>query len=1309
MKPESSLGRGNPTPRILVNSHPSAGLLAMTGFCARVALHAILALAGLLAIHPAARADAWRQERFIIGTWWDPCQESAGGDSSKMDDDVAGFVTAIDAYINLFTGTQLPSLIDHRSDGMKRALGIVALARSERLDADPRYLVSDERACRLSNHPLPTDYDTSVAFFYKTQGGGGGLSDEEAERLYGFRIVDEPASADADTVTAWIELFKTYSPEQLAYINLYGRGGPFASDAAYEAYLDRFLLDPSATRRPDVVSYDFYPLHADGTFFPNYFYTMSAVRQRAGRRPIWAYPMSNHHSSQGVEFVDAQEEHMRLTAFCPIAYGAKGLIWFTYELKLSNPPNCEGDYCKAPVINCDSLTAKYYSMQRINHYLDKVLGPVVMGSEYLGVWHKTFPAAEALPASEQLYANNAPVVRYLTRDEVMVAAFRDTSDATCYYLLLVNKSLGSKSVIAWLKGDYQNHVELAPSVVGYAGSTTYTPATTVYSENETRFGFILEAGEGRLVRVTNVLNPRTSVTALDFDGDGRADTNRKDADGRWLIDCSLDGLGIADTLDGYGGADWQAAPADYDGDGRADLAVLTSDGRWGIDYRWDGFEGIEPGDWTGPIFAGGPLKPAPADYDGDGKADLGVLHTAVGTWDIDYSSNGFGTVDTSYSGYPNLPAPADFDGDGRGDLATYGPSGGLAHWLINDSEDGLGGLPEIVCERASSEPTEAPAPADYDGDGKADLGLTDGLGHWIIDYSGNGYAANCADSSLSGYAAANSHPAPGDFDRDGRADLSVRYDCGSWRVDYAQNGFQGLESPEYPGFGSGVSGVSAVSDLSAEVAGSHSVVLTWSSPGPALAVCGAGEFEIRRSNTVITTENWNSATLCSTAEPMPLPGSPGTPQCVSVTGLAPGTPYYFALKTWDRGGNWTVASNNASITTRTSGGEVYCEGDGLMAEGGDDGAWVLENTLDAGSAADVYRFRTAIEAVGGRYEVRLRQRGGAEVGLKGLTCATVDYSAGSDVLVAPDGVRLVTTAAVTTVKNHSGLDVTAWMTGTQPKALIARRGEVLTVGLGDPGIASQGIVVELGGYSAASSEAAGLVVRALGEDGQWREASRIRPRRLFDTFFAQTLGSDSLRIEIREDCAVKSIKKVSSSELATPQALSLSQASHSSTGDVSSVLSAGSGSGLAMASGDTLLAAFTAIKVPAGKERRLVLGLRTSVPGTTTASRRLGEAASAAAPPTYETTLGPARPNPSRGTVTIGYSLAEETPVSIRVYNVAGRLVTTLVQGPGEAGPHEVVWDARDDGGRTVAAGVYFYTMTAGSWQSQRKVVFLER
>jgi flagellar hook assembly protein FlgD len=77
--------------------------------------------------------------------------------------------------------------------------------------------------------------------------------------------------------------------------------------------------------------------------------------------------------------------------------------------------------------------------------------------------------------------------------------------------------------------------------------------------------------------------------------------------------------------------------------------------------------------------------------------------------------------------------------------------------------------------------------------------------------------------------------------------------------------------------------------------------------------------------------------------------------------------------------------------------------------------------------------------------------------------------------------------------------------------------------------------------------------------------------------------------------------------------------------------------------------------------------------------------------------------------VTIAYSLARPASARLRIYNVAGRLVRTLVNEAQEAGPHEVVWDGRSNAGATVGSGVYFYRLEAEGWQSERKVVVIQR
>ena len=85
-----------------------------------------------------------------------------------------------------------------------------------------------------------------------------------------------------------------------------------------------------------------------------------------------------------------------------------------------------------------------------------------------------------------------------------------------------------------------------------------------------------------------------------------------------------------------------------------------------------------------------------------------------------------------------------------------------------------------------------------------------------------------------------------------------------------------------------------------------------------------------------------------------------------------------------------------------------------------------------------------------------------------------------------------------------------------------------------------------------------------------------------------------------------------------------------------------------------------------------------------------------------------AAPNPFNPVTNVAYGAPRDSRVRLAVYNVAGRLVRTLVDGPVEAGYHTTVWDGRDDNGVAVGSGVYFCRMEAEGFDAATKMVLLK-
>jgi hypothetical protein len=89
--------------------------------------------------------------------------------------------------------------------------------------------------------------------------------------------------------------------------------------------------------------------------------------------------------------------------------------------------------------------------------------------------------------------------------------------------------------------------------------------------------------------------------------------------------------------------------------------------------------------------------------------------------------------------------------------------------------------------------------------------------------------------------------------------------------------------------------------------------------------------------------------------------------------------------------------------------------------------------------------------------------------------------------------------------------------------------------------------------------------------------------------------------------------------------------------------------------------------------------------------------------------LGQAYPNPAHGDMSvIPFTVPRAGTVSLRVFDLGGRQVRSLVDGPMESGTHSAMWDGRNEHGERMPSGIYFYELRAPGFKDSRKMVRIE-
>ena len=126
-----------------------------------------------------------------------------------------------------------------------------------------------------------------------------------------------------------------------------------------------------------------------------------------------------------------------------------------------------------------------------------------------------------------------------------------------------------------------------------------------------------------------------------------------------------------------------------------------------------------------------------------------------------------------------------------------------------------------------------------------------------------------------------------------------------------------------------------------------------------------------------------------------------------------------------------------------------------------------------------------------------------------------------------------------------------------------------------------------------------------------------------------------------------------------------------------------------------------------GRELRVVADLDNDEFGVAPLTAGTATVSMQGAIPT-EVNLSQNYPNPFNPTTRIDYSVVSDGHVTLNVYDITGRLISTLVDGYVDSGYHSVMWNGSDDNGVKLSSGIYFYTLQGESSTMTRKMVYMK-
>ena len=164
------------------------------------------------------------------------------------------------------------------------------------------------------------------------------LNEAKDPNIYcGINLADEPSKDKVHGLLEKVDSLKNIYPDKLSFINLLpSHSSDFSTFNDWKGYVNAYLGSDTL----QIACFDNYNPHSQfSTHKPdsnmNYYSNLAYMKQVAGSRPLWAYLRSSEKSLEEEELT-WQDAYIRLGAFAPLAFGAKGIIYFCYDCKDRN-------------------------------------------------------------------------------------------------------------------------------------------------------------------------------------------------------------------------------------------------------------------------------------------------------------------------------------------------------------------------------------------------------------------------------------------------------------------------------------------------------------------------------------------------------------------------------------------------------------------------------------------------------------------------------------------------------------------------------------------------------------------------------------------------------------------------------------------------------------------------------------------------------------------------------------------------------------------------------------------------------------